>query len=390
MFPRKLGLQSASMSDAVYMEIVGTLYGTAVPILSVGLGQAIVGGITAWQTGDTLTSILAAVGVVVAGIRAHYLFAFRRRLAKSPPLDRSEATRWEWRYAFGSIITALIIGVLAGRSLTLGDAICSVMEIGIAFGFGAGVVSRLSLRPVVAIADLAAVGLPVIAVALWQQRDVAHVALAVFLTIYLTASFEMVRLMYNSILGQMTLKQEFERLARLDPMTGLLNRSVLASDLMQIIAGRGEHTVAVYAIDLDHFKAANDKFGHSVGDALLKQVAGRLRTLAKEGDLLVRMGGDEFVLVQKLISTLKDAEAMALRVLDVVCAPYCIDGHDIVIGASIGIALSPADGTSTEVLLSRSDKALYQAKIHRGGHAFAQDLPVVATAREAPAQQRAA
>ena len=157
-------------------------------------------------------------------------------------------------------------------------------------------------------------------------------------------------------------------------MTGLLNRSVLATDLARIVAERSEARVVIHAIDLDHFKAANDRFGHPVGDALLKQVAARLRSVAGQGDLIVRMGGDEFIVAQKSVSSREDAERMARRIFEEVSAPYCIEGHDIVIGASIGVAMSPDDGGSVEALLSRSDKALYQAKTQRGGFVFAQDL----------------
>ena len=103
------------------------------------------------------------------------------------------------------------------------------------------------------------------------------------------------------------------------------------------------------------------------------------------------MGGDEFILAQKSATSFDDAEEMAKRIFETITAPYEVAGHDIVIGVSIGIALSPLDGASSEMLLSRSDKALYQAKTYRGGYVFARDLPVLTETREcAPAAQRAA
>ena len=126
---------------------------------------------------------------------------------------------------------------------------------------------------------------------------------------------------------------------------------------------------------------------------MLKQVAARLQAVAGQGDLIVRMGGDEFILVQKSVSTRDDAERMAKRIFESVSAPYCIDGHDIVIGASIGIAISPDDGETVEALLSRSDKALYQAKTLRGGFVFVRNLapmPSAAPAAEKAFRQRAA
>ena len=376
------------VSDAVYVEIIATLYGTVVPVLFAGIGLAIVGAITALQTGDTFTAVLTVFGILLSLIRTLDVVAYRRRVAGAP-MARSEAAVWEWRYASGSVIMAFIIGLFAARSLTLDNAICSVMAIGIGFGFGAGVVSRLSLRPIIAIMDLGVVGVPVIATAFLQQFDAPHIGLGLLMTIYVVGSFEMVRLSYKSTLKQMTLKQQFEQLSRTDPMTGLFNRSVLATELPRMVAEGG----AVHAIDLDHFKAANDRFGHPVGDALLKQVAARLTSVAEPGDLIVRMGGDEFILVQKSVTGRDEAERMARRIFEAVTAPYFIESYDIVIGVSIGIAMSPADGQSVEALLSRSDKALYLAKTQRGGFVFAQDMTSEAASAiigEAPVRQRAA
>ena len=194
-----------------------------------------------------------------------------------------------------------------------------------------------------------------------MQPDAPHIGLALLLVIYLVGSLEMVHLTYNSVINQMMLKQQFEQLARLDPLTGIFNRSILDADLVQMLADSKAGAVAVHAIDLDHFKAANDRFGHPVGDALLKQVAARLKSVAGPADLIVRMGGDEFILVQKC-SLGTDPESMAQRIFESVSAPYRVAAHDIVIGLSIGVAVSPGDGRSVDALLSSSDKALYRAK----------------------------
>lgn len=203
---------------------------------------------------------------------------------------------------------------------------------------------------------------------------------------YVVASFEMVRLSFNASIGQITLKRQFEQLARSDPMTGVSNRSVLARDLpVMLSAGM----VAVHTLDLDRFKEANDRFGHPAGDALLKQVAGRLKALAAPDDLVIRMGGDEFVLVQRAAS---DAEAMARRIVQSIGRPYEVDGQVIDLGASVGVAVAPDDGRTAEALLSRSDKALYRAKQNRGGYVLASELRMAdnATASREPVEGVAA
>jgi diguanylate cyclase (GGDEF)-like protein len=378
---------AASISDAVYLEVIGNLYGTTVPILIAGGCQAIVGAISVSETGDRFSAALTIVGVVVAVVRLFSVLAFRSETRRKPLRDRAEAIVWERRYAVGSFTTALIIGLFAARSLFVGDAICLVMAVGIAFGFSAGIVARLSLRPVVALLDFAAVGLPAVVATFMKAWDTPHIALGFMFLVFIAAGVEMVRLSYDNTLNQMSLKRKFEQLARIDPMTGLLNRSVLVTDLAEIVTGHGSALAAVHAIDLDHFKTANDRFGHPVGDALLRQVAARLSSLAGRSDLVVRMGGDEFIVVQRAPQSRGDAEAMAQRIFETISAPYRVGDHEIVIGASIGIALSPDHGRTVEALLSRSDAALYRAKERRGGYVFAAEP---ALADDDHSRQRAA
>jgi diguanylate cyclase (GGDEF)-like protein len=133
---------------------------------------------------------------------------------------------------------------------------------------------------------------------------------------------------------------------------------------------RGE-LVALHYIDLDHFKAVNDTLGHLVGDDLLKQVADRLRGCVREVDTVARLGGDEFAVIQAALVGPNDAGLLAQRMRDALKAPYAIDGNQVVIDTSIGVAMSPADGVSVEELLKNADLAAYAAKAHgRGTYRF--------------------
>jgi diguanylate cyclase (GGDEF)-like protein len=158
-------------------------------------------------------------------------------------------------------------------------------------------------------------------------------------------------------------------LALHDTLTGLPNRVLLNERLEQALAGAGhDQIVATHILDLHHFKQVNDTLGHSVGDKLLRMSADRLRGLVREGDTIARMGGDEFAIVQ-VISSVADATKLANRVIEALCEPYEIDGHQAVIGTSIGIALGPFDGSSPDQLLINADLALYRAK-SKGRGAF--------------------
>ena len=131
---------------------------------------------------------------------------------------------------------------------------------------------------------------------------------------------------------------------------------------------RGE-SFAVLCLDLDHFKNINDTLGHPVGDTLLQVVAARLRDCLREKDIVARLGGDEFAIVQVETEQPVSATALAQRILDVMSAPFEIDGHQVVIGTSVGIAIAPTDGAKSDQLLKNADMALYRAKAD-GRNAF--------------------
>ena len=161
-------------------------------------------------------------------------------------------------------------------------------------------------------------------------------------------------------------------LAKHDALTGLPNRALLNERLEQAMARalRGE-IVAIHMLDLDHFKHVNDALGHPVGDKLLQMVSQRLRTLIRETDTVARMGGDEFAVVQCALTQAADATTLAQRIVEVVSEPYEIDGHQAVIGASIGIALAPSDGVAPDQMIRNADLALYRAKADgRAGFRF--------------------
>ncbi|TDH61689.1 EAL domain-containing protein [Dankookia rubra] len=154
-----------------------------------------------------------------------------------------------------------------------------------------------------------------------------------------------------------------EHLARHDALTGLPNRAQLRTRMEEALARarRGEQ-FAVLCLDLDRFKAVNDTLGHPVGDELLRAVTLRLRRLVRETDTVVRLGGDEFAIIQASLPQPDAATALARRLIAELAEPYMIEGHQVVVGASVGIALSPQDGSSADLLLKSADLALYRAK----------------------------
>jgi diguanylate cyclase (GGDEF)-like protein len=168
------------------------------------------------------------------------------------------------------------------------------------------------------------------------------------------------------------IQEDFYHLAHHDALTSLANRHMFGLQLEQILAQlRPGDRIAVHLIDLDYFKNVNDTLGHPIGDKLLKAVTERLRKEAGHSDVIARMGGDEFALIQFAGNQPADAEDLATRIIDSVSKPYTIDDHQIIIGASIGIAIGPDDGDQIETIMRNADLALYRAKENgRGAHRF--------------------
>jgi diguanylate cyclase (GGDEF)-like protein/PAS domain S-box-containing protein len=161
-------------------------------------------------------------------------------------------------------------------------------------------------------------------------------------------------------------------MAHHDGLTDLPNRELFQERLKQALAGgRPGGRIAVLCVDLDLFKNVNDSFGHPMGDRLLRSVADRLRSQILGNDLVARLGGDEFAIILTAVGSPNEASDYAARLIKTLSDAYEIDGIELVIGASIGIALSPGDGETSEELMRNADMALYRAKSDGGGvHRF--------------------
>ncbi len=192
--------------------------------------------------------------------------------------------------------------------------------------------------------------------------------------------------LHEDITEQRAAEAQIAYLARHDALTGLPNRSAMQEDLERLLMrnARGE-PLAVLCLDLDRFKAINDLYGHPAGDRLLWLVAERLRSCARETDLLVRLGGDEFAVLQCGAPQPDSATALAQRLIDALAEPFDIDGQMAQIGTSVGIAVAPADGADAETLFMNADLALYRAKAEGRGtlRCFAPEMDLQARARRA-------
>ena len=175
-------------------------------------------------------------------------------------------------------------------------------------------------------------------------------------------------------------ERHVHQLAYNDLLTGLPNRTLFSEQLNRSIE-RGKPLALLY-LDLDRFKFVNDTLSHEIGDRLLKTAAERLKSSVRATDCVARLGGDEFAIVIDDLPYVNVASATAQKICSAIMSPFNIDGHEITVSASIGIAVYPGDGDNASALLRRADTAMYRAKQRRCGFQFFEEaMETVATER---------
>ncbi|MCV2355632.1 EAL domain-containing protein [Paucibacter sp. B2R-40] len=172
--------------------------------------------------------------------------------------------------------------------------------------------------------------------------------------------------LFSDIHSLKNAEERLHHLAHHDALTGLPNRLLFANDLARSIerAKRGGKSIALLFLDLDHFKLINDTMGHAVGDKLLHEIARRLRNSVRAQDAVARLGGDEFTVALEDVGSPDDAASMAHKIIAALSEPMQLEGNQVTISPSIGIAFYPADGACIEDLTRAADAAMYRAKQH--------------------------
>ena len=173
----------------------------------------------------------------------------------------------------------------------------------------------------------------------------------------------------TDITEEVEAQERASHLAHHDALTGLPNRVLFRERLNLALAANADQTsrISIICLDLDHFKEVNDTLGHGAGDILLQQLSGRLMGCVRQHDTVARLGGDEFAIIQVGVNQPLEAEEISRRLIEVIRAPFNIDGQDLHVGVSIGIAIAGNDDSDPERLLKSADIALYRAK--QGGRA---------------------
>jgi diguanylate cyclase (GGDEF)-like protein len=177
---------------------------------------------------------------------------------------------------------------------------------------------------------------------------------------------------HEDITARVRAEAKMSHMALHDALTNLPNRLYFREEMENRLTHLARNQkFAVLCLDLDNFKSVNDTLGHPLGDNLLRQVADRLRNCVREGDRVARLGGDEFAILQGNLTEPAETTSLMARIIEVISAPFDLEGHQVVVGVSIGVALAPTDAADPDQILKLADMALYRAKADgRGTYRF--------------------
>ena len=364
------GQGATPLPESVHRELVATLFGMTVPIAGLGL---LLGGVcillaVRWQ--DEVLGLLAGGILLVSAGRIALILCFHHKGLGEVP--RQDLLLWERRYASGTCLFALLLGLFAVRVVGHRAPMADLVAVSMVFTFGAGVVSRIASQLAICVTSLLLATVPTIfslsSAAASQRGDALDGQLLAIesgiLALVTVLSILSARYIRKVTVERLLARHELAQLVRTDDLTGLANRLSLRERLRKGFTSPGDTSceIALLFLDLDGFKAINDTYGHKAGDAVLRQVADRLKLLVRASDTVARVGGDEFVVMQSGVHRADEAGMLARRIIDKLGRAYTVDGTTMVISVCIGIATGQQQPGGWEGLLSCADAALYAAK----------------------------
>ncbi|KQN32772.1 putative bifunctional diguanylate cyclase/phosphodiesterase [Sphingomonas sp. Leaf38] len=365
---RQLRRSDQAIAAAVRETLVESLYASPRSLVIGALSSGAITAIVALMSADRLIMVCAAAIVLVAAIRI--VDAARARVEPSAEATARKTTRREILYRSGALCYSALLGIFGLLTLVrTDDGVLQLLAVTTTIGYAAGIAGRNAGRPWIALSQLLFASVP-LAIGLFLSVETLKIVLAVVILLFVVAMMDITLQTYGVILKATLVSREkaaiadhHAAVARRDDLTGVANRTAFREQFearMQALHYNDDR-LALHWIDLDRFKEINDSFGHLAGNALLAGVARRLNDAFGTEGIVARLGGDEFAVV----STVRDhdnALAIGRTILTLVEQPVHHDGRMLRVGASLGIAVAPRDGTDADTLLKNADLALYRAK----------------------------
>lgn len=367
-----------ALPAAIEVEIISRLYAALPQILCIGAGVIVGAAIMAVRTGDVILWAVFAAAIVTSLARVVGIWAFRSRGGRAMTL--AEAHRWEDLYAWSAFAFTAVIAALTIRIFQAGHMDGAILAVGLVMSLTAGSSAR-TMRFWIC-ATLSTIALGVLIACMWLTGDLLMRTMAMLLALYLYSVYESSAYIVKQMESVLIAERELDHIARKDALTGIANRRAFDEMLAaEVGAGRG---FALLLLDLDGFKAVNDRFGHAVGDDLLRQVAERLGLVTRQADVLARLGGDEFAIILKGADA-GSARIVADRAVVAIAQSFTVLGQTATVGTSIGIEVIPSGPRQVDAdsVKQAADRALYDAKRAGKGRAHFRREAAAATGRRA-------
>lgn len=343
----------------IQVALIGGLFGTLPVFFGGVINTVAVAAVVVIRQPATPFIFWLILEVVICASRLAVLLIARRTAAdrRATPTDLylSLGLLWSASIGYGGFI-----------SLTTGDWVIATVACSSATAMVGGVCFRTFSAPRLATTMMLLSLGPFVPAVIIAGEPLLYVVL-LQVPLYLAAMSAAAYNLNKMHIATMQAERVSDHRAKHDALTGLSNRVGLAAAVDANLKEAPTHggDLAVLFLDLDNFKAVNDTYGHAAGDRLLKSVAERLRQSLRATDVAARIGGDEFVVLAKSLTS-EQAEELSHRLTNSISAPYDLgDGVDATIGVSVGIALVPEHGADAEALLALADEALYEVKAQR-------------------------
>ena len=356
--------RSSQYADVLVELTQMTFRGLLPTVVISGLALVATSFLLAWHYHDGWLWVLAIFLLVCASLRVGCVAAFRFNTGQL--LTLRSASQWQNVYSAVTLGYCVAMAALTLYSFRYHDStswtLCTIGT----FMICAGLSGRVGLAPRVLQASGLLLLLALAVAILLSEEPLARVGL--MLVVYFGITFyQSIQSKFDATVEQMRSRRALRMLADHDPLTGLSNRRHFEASLEAVL--NAETPFAILFVDLDRFKNVNDTYGHNVGDVLLQRVGVRLKGSVRHGDLVARMGGDEFAILQMANASQQAAESLARRINRAVAATFEIDGHVVQVGTSVGIRLSTPADRDAQTVLSKADGALYRVK-QSGGLGF--------------------
>jgi diguanylate cyclase (GGDEF)-like protein len=346
------------MTQMAFRGLLPTLSLTTVGI-TIALGVIVSRG-----KSHTLVAIVAAM-MVACIFRVCVACLFNAQAVRT--LTPAKALSWEIAYGAATLLLCAFLAAATMYNFRSADLVGMVWCMLGSFAFCSGLAFRRPLNLWITQLCACAVVAPLtLCLMVWAPPELR--ATAILSAFYLYLFCRSASAKFTMAVDQLRTRHQLVQLTEKDDLTGLANRRRFLSDLED--GCRRAQPFAILQIDLDRFKAVNDRHGHAAGDALLRAVSDRLRRVVRDSDTVARLGGDEFAVIQAAPATKESARTLAQRINQELAAPFHIDGLTLRISSSIGIRLASEGEMNPDALTSSADEALYEVK-RAGRNSFA-------------------